>query len=166
MADYPLHLVRRRKLADGREVVVRPIRAEDELAERRFLEGLSPDTRRLRFPRGIDPVFLTRIDYDRHMAFVCEAADGAIVGNARYVVNPDARSCEFGVVVADNWRHSGIAQLLMEALFRAARARKLDTMEGLVLSENRDMLEFARALGFEAGAQPAEPALVRVVKKL
>ncbi len=165
MAYYPLHLVRRRKLADGREVVVRPIRAEDEAAERRFLEALSPETRRLRFPRGIDPVFLTRIDYDRHMAFACEW-DGQLVGNSRYVVNPDARSCEFGIVVSDDWRRSGIAQLLMEALFRAARARKLDTMEGLVLSENRDMLEFARALGFDASAEPAEPALVRVVKKL
>ena len=166
MADYPLHLVRRRKLADGREIVVRPIRAEDELAERRFLEALSPETRRLRFPQGIDPVFLTRIDYDRHMAFVGEAAHGAIVGNSRYVVNPDGRSCEFGIVVCDDWRHSGVAQLLMEALIRAARARKLDTMEGLVLSENRDMLEFARALGFDASAEPAEPALVRLVKKL
>lgn len=145
MADYPLHLVRRRKLADGREVVVRPMRAEDAAAEREFP---------------------TRVDYDRHMAFVCEAADGAIVGNARYVVNPDGRSCEFGIVVSDDWRHSGVAQLLMEALFRAARARKLDTMEGLVLSENRDMLEFIRALGFESSTEPADPAQVRVVKKL
>lgn len=144
MADYPLHLVRRRKLADGREVVVRPMRAEDAAAEREFL---------------------TRVDYDRHMAFACEW-DGHLIGHSRYVVNPDGRSCEYGIVVSDDWRHSGVAQLLMEALIRAARARKLDTMEGLVLSENRDMLDFARALGFEASAEPSDPALVRVVKKL
>jgi acetyltransferase len=141
------------------------MRVEDELAERRFLEALAPETRRLRFPRGIDLVFLTRLDYDRQMAFACEW-DGHLVGISRYVVNPDGRSCEFGMVVSDDWRHSGVAQLLMDALFRAAHARKLDTMEGLVLSENRDMLDFARALGFEASAEPADPALVRVVKKL
>ncbi len=171
MAEYPLHLARRRKLADGREVVVRPIRAEDAAAEREFLAHLTPASLRLRFHQHLPSTpaarveFLTRVDYDRHMAFACEW-DGHLVGNSRYVVNPDGRSCEFGIVVSDDWRHSGVAQLLMEALFRAARVRKLDTMEGLVLSENRDMLDFARALGFESSAEPADPALVRVVKKL
>lgn len=166
MAEYPLHLARRRRLADGREVTIRPIRDSDETAERRFLDALSPETRRLRFPQAIDPGLLAHVDYDRHMAFVCEAGDGAIVGNARYVVNPDARSCEFGIVVADGWRHCGVARLLMDALVRAAQARRLDTMAGLVLSENRDMLDFARALGFELTPDPREPALVRAARKL
>ena len=172
MAEYPLHLARRRMLADGRTVTIRPIRAEDEALERAFLDRLSPESRRLRFQHLVatPPAelvrFLTHVDYDRHMAFVCEAADGSLVGNARYVVNADQRSCEFGVVVADDWHHAGIAQLLMEALFRAARACKLDTMEGLVLSENRDMLDFAKLLGFELSTDPVKPALVRVVKKL
>jgi len=166
MAEYPLHLVRRRRLADGREVTIRPIRDADEPAERRFLESLSPETHRLRYPQSADPGLLTHVDYDRHMAFVCEAADGAIVGNARYLVNPDARSCEFGIVVADGWRRAGVARLLMDALVRAAQARRLDTMEGLVLSENRAMLDFARALGFALTPEPRDPSLVRVVKKL
>jgi len=42
MAEYPTHLVRRRRLADGRSLTLRPVRAEDAAAERRFLEGLSP----------------------------------------------------------------------------------------------------------------------------
>jgi acetyltransferase len=172
MADYPAHLARQRRLADGRAVTIRPIRAEDEAAERRFLEGLSPESRRLRFlgrvdaPAGKLVGFLTRVDYDRHMAFVCESADGEIVGNARYVVNADGRSCEFGVVVADAWRRTGVAQLVMDALIRAAQARRLETMEGLVMSENRDMLAFARSLGFELATDPAQPALVRAVRRL
>ncbi len=172
MADYPLHLVRRRRLADGKPVTIRPIRAEDRAAEQRFLAGLSPESRRLRFQHPVDPddasllEFLTRIDYDRHMAFVCEAADGAIVGNARYLVNPDGRSCEFGVVTAEDWRHGGVARLLMDALIRAAQARRLEAMAGLVLSENREMLDFSRALGFELSPDPAEPALMRAVKRL
>jgi len=39
-------------------------------------------------------------------------------------------------------------------------------MEGLVLRENRDMLRFVKALGFEATPDPAEPTLTRVEKKL
>lgn len=166
MAEYPLHLARRRRLADGREVMIRPMRAGDAAAERRFLEALSPEARRLRFPHAVDPDFLTHVDYDRHMAFVCEAGDGEIVGNARYLVNPDARSCEFGIVVADGWRHTGVARLLMDALVRAAQARRLDTMEGFVLSENREMIAFARALGFDLASDPHDPGLMRAVKKL
>jgi GNAT superfamily N-acetyltransferase len=66
--------------------------------------------------------FFTHIDYDRHMAFVCEH-EGRLVGEARYVANPGGDSCEFGVVIADDWHKSGIAGLLIEALIGAARAR-------------------------------------------
>jgi acetyltransferase len=175
MAEYPLHLVRQRRLADGRTVLIRPIRTDDEPAEREFFAGLSDEAKQLRFLKFVGTLneklihFFTHIDYDRHMAFVCEAAhDGRsrLVGEARYVANPDARSCEFGVVIADDWHKTGIAGLLMDALIRAARARGFETMEGLVLRENHDMLRFVKALGFEALPEPLEPTNVRVTLKL
>jgi len=171
MAEYPFHLEREQRLADGRSVLIRPIRAEDEPGERQFFERLSGETRSLRFMKYVASVsdklihFFTHIDYDRHMAFVCEHG-GRLVGEARYSANPDGRSCEFGVVIADDWHKSGIAGLLMDALIHAAQAGGFDTMEGLVLRENRAMLRFVRALGFELEPQPYEPALVRVVKRL
>lgn len=175
MAEYPLHLARKRTLADGRVVTIRPIRADDEVPTRDFYDHLSPESRQMRFMKYVKALsdklihFFTHIDYEKHMAFVCEAeVDGrpALVGEARYVANPDGRSCEFGVVIADDWHKSGIAGQLMEALIRAARANRLDTMEGLVLRENRDMLRFVRALGFEAAPDPVESTLMRAVKKL
>ena len=108
--------------------------------------------------------FFTHIDYDRHMAFVCEH-EGRLVGEARYVANPDGRSCEFGVVIADDWHHSGIAAALMEALLDAARARGFETMEGLVLRPTAHAA-FRDGLGFEAQPEPYEPTMVRVVKRL
>jgi acetyltransferase len=170
-AAYPAHLLRHRRLADGRTVVVRPVRPDDEAAERAFFAALSPETLRLRFQRFSGALteellrFYTHIDYDRHMAFVCEF-EGRLVGEARYVANPGTRGCELGIVVADDWHHTGIAQLLIDALMRAAHAHGFETLEGLVLAENRDMLDFVRVLGFEIEAMPQEPALVRVVKKL
>jgi acetyltransferase len=170
-AAYPAHLARQRRLANGATVLVRPVRPEDESAERDFFAALSENTRRLRFQRFTGAItdellrFYTRIDYDRHMAFVCQA-DGRLVGEARYVANPGTRSCELGIVVADDWHHTGIAQLLLDALMRAAHARGFETMEGLVLAENRDMQDFVRELGFEVEPMPEEPSLVRVVKKL
>jgi acetyltransferase len=167
--------VRRRALADGRTVLIRPIRADDEPQTRDFFGHLSEESRQRRFMKFVKSLsdkmihFFVHIDYEKHMAFVCEAeVDGrpALVGEARYVANPDGRSCEFGVIIADDWHGSGIAGLLMEALIRAARAQRFDTMEGLVLRDNHDMLKFVRALGFEASADPVESTLMRVEKKL
>jgi len=175
MAEYPAHLARERQLADGRVVLIRPVRADDESREREFLSRLSDETRQLRFMKYVRAIsdrlvhFFTHIDYDRHMAFVCDAKGapgGDLVGEARYLANPDGRSCEFGIVIADNWHGSGIAGLLMDALIRAAQARGLETMEGLVMHENREMLHFVKALGFEVEQIPEDPKTVRVVKKL
>jgi len=173
--EYPAHLARERQLADGRVVLIRPVRADDESREREFLSRLSAETRQLRFMKYVGAIsdrlvhFFTHIDYDRHMAFVCDAKGapgGDLVGEARYLANPDGRSCEFGIVIADNWHGSGIAGLLMDALIRAAQARGLETMEGLVMHENREMLHFVKALGFEVEQIPEDPKTVRVVKKL
>jgi acetyltransferase len=171
MADYPAHLERSRHLADGRRVTIRPIRPQDEPGEHEFFDRLSQEAKRFRFLKLAETVneklihFFTHIDYDRHMAFVCEH-EGRLVGEARYVANPDGRSCEFGVVVADDWHHSGIAAALMEALLDAARQHGFETMEGLVLGSNTAMLHFVRMLGFDAQRQPYEPTMVRVVKRL
>ena len=176
MADYPSRLVQERRLLDGRKVVIRPVRADDDLLERDFLSsGVSGESRYLRFHKWVGAPsdklihFLTEIDYERHMAFICihgQGADAEVAGEARYVVNPDGKSCEFGVVIADAWRKSGVAGLLMEALIRVARERGLTSMEGLVLRNNPPMLRFARALGFEVHSVPEDPTTLRIVKTL
>jgi GNAT superfamily N-acetyltransferase len=160
-----------RVLADGRELTVRPITVRDEPAERRFFARLSPRTLRLRFHKWANAVneglirFYTHIDQDRHLAFVCEHA-GEIVGEARCVAHPGGASCELGIVVADDWHHTGIAQLLMRVLIDAARAHGYGSIEGLVLAENADMLEFVKTLGFDVEPMAQEPGTVRVLKRL
>jgi acetyltransferase len=175
MAAYPAHLARERRLDDGRVVLVRPIRPEDEAEERRFFAGLSDEAKRMRFMKFVKEVSeklihsFTHIDYEKHMAFVCEARNDAaphLVGEARYAAIPGTQSCEFGVVIADAWHKSGIAGLLMAALIQAARDQGYETMEGMVLRENAEELRFARALGFEPAASPDDPTTVRVVKRL
>jgi acetyltransferase len=170
-ADCAAFREREHRLADGRIVTVRPIRPDDEAALAAFYGTLSERTRHLRFQQFTGALnaalmrFYTHIDYDRHMAFVCEY-QGAIVGDARYVANAGMRSCELGIVLADDWHHTGVAQLLMRALEDAARERGFERIEGLVLAENADMLGFVKELGFDAEQMTLEPTLVRVVKRL
>ncbi|MGZ5139145.1 MAG: N-acetyltransferase family protein, partial [Burkholderiales bacterium] len=113
--------------------------------------------------------FLTDIDYDRHLALVCVAHEGnteRIVGEARYVVNPDGKTCEFAIVIADAWHKTGVAGLLMHELIAAAREHGLETMESPVLALNWDMLRFAHGFGFEVRHVPNELSVVQIAKRL
>ena len=175
MAEYPAHLAREHRLADGRVVTIRPIRHDDEAPERNFLDHLSQDTWYLRFHKFVAAPseklvhFLTDIDYDQHMAFVCTVQGGGkeeVVGEARYVVIPHSRKCDFGIMIADEWHKTGIAGLLMETLIRVARDQGLEAMEGLVLASNVTMLRFARALGFRVEPMTDDPTTRLIVKRL
>ncbi len=175
MAEYPAHLIVRRRLRDGRRVTIRPIRSDDDLLEREFVQRLSGETRYLRFQKWVHSPsdrlihFLTQVDYDRHLALVCVFevdGDEEVVGEARYVADAGGENCELGIVIADAWQKSGIAGLLMDALLGAARARGLKRMDGAVLSTNREMLRFVRALGFEVQPVPEDRTMVRIVKTL
>jgi acetyltransferase len=174
-AQYPSHLVREHRLFDGRSVTIRPIRADDAERVRGFLNATSEESRYKRFKKWVHAPsnnlvhFFTDIDYDRHLALVCTSAGGTdeeIVGEARYIANPDGKSCEFGVLIEDSWRKSGIAGLLMEALIRAAGDGGFAVMEGFVLASNRAMLRFAHALGFAVEPMAGDLTTLRIQLRL
>lgn len=154
---YPAHLVHSQVLADGSVVTIRPIRPEDAVMERDFVNGLSDQSKYLRFMYTMDEITpemlsrFTQIDYDRDMAFIAVDEKGdqpRQVGVARFGSLPDERSCEFAIVVGDQWRGRGLAGTLMGELIGAAREAGLETMLGTTLAENRPMLKLAATLGF------------------
>ena len=116
-------------LADGGEIVIRPIAPGDEeelaagfshlgaLTRYRSLaeSGVSLTARQL--------ASLTEIDHSSHEALVAlDAADGEGIGIARYVRHSDdPRWAELACTVTDAWQRRGVASALMERL--AARAR-------------------------------------------
>jgi acetyltransferase len=172
---YPLQLIRTHGLWDGRTVTIRPIRADDAERMREFLAETSGDSRYKRFQKWVEAPrdnllrYLTNIDYDRHMAFVCSVAhdgDEELVGEARYAAPPTGNRCELGIIVRDSWHKSGIAGLLMEALIRAARDRGFEMMEGVVLTTNRAMLRFAQAMGFVVEPMDDDRGSLRIVMNL
>ncbi|MBK7664540.1 MAG: bifunctional acetate--CoA ligase family protein/GNAT family N-acetyltransferase [Sterolibacteriaceae bacterium] len=163
---YPSQLMQVWKLPDGQEITIRPIRPEDADLEVEFVKGLSPETRYFRFMstvRELAPPMvarLTQIDYDREMAFIATIAreDGSELelGVCRYAVNADQESCEFAVVVADNWQRRGLARKLMGVLIETARDRGLKYMNGMFLSNNERMLRFVQGLGFVLSNDPED----------
>jgi acetyltransferase len=172
---YPAHLVGTWQPSGGPLVTVRPIRPEDAEMEKAFVARLSPESRYFRFMdtlRELTPAMLvrfTQIDYDREMAFVATVAGAAgeeEIGVSRYVTNPDAESCEFAIVIADDWHRKGLGRRLMTQLIDVARARGLRSMLGHVLAENRGMLSLCQGLGFVIGDSPEGPMLKRATLAL
>ncbi|HEV8647674.1 MAG TPA: GNAT family N-acetyltransferase [Burkholderiales bacterium] len=172
---YPVELVQSWALRDGTRIVIRPIRPEDRQIEKDFVRHLSDESRYFRFfnaLRDLSETALTRftqVDCDREMALIaviCENGRETEIGVARYAVNPDGRSCEFAIVVADAWQREGIGSKLMNSLLEAARRRGLETMEGWVLSGNTRMLALTDGLGFTIDANAGDPSLRHVVKNL
>lgn len=172
---YPTELVAQWALADGTTVEARPIRPEDAELEQRFVRNLSDRSRYFRFMnsvRELTPAMLmrfTQIDYDREMAFVVvrsgEGGDEE-VGVARYVTNPDGRTCEFAVVVADAWQQKGIGRRLLETLITVARSRGLEVMVGHILATNEPMLALCKRLGFRIGDHPQDSMVRRATLAL
>ena len=172
---YPAQLVREHRLFDGRTVTIRPIRADDSDRVRVFLTASSEESRYKRFHKWVHAPsdnlvhFLTDIDYDRCLALVCTVLHGSdeeIVGEARYVANADGKSCDFGLLIENSWRKTGIAGLLMETLIEGARDQGFAVIEGIVLASNTAMLRFAHELGFEVELVPGDRTTMRIYRRL
>jgi acetyltransferase len=173
---YPSALEFPLVLPDGQAATIRAIRPEDAEIERDFVHRLSEQSRFLRFMFGLQdltPAMLakfTQVDYDRELALivVVRLPDGREqqIGVARYITLPDEESCEFAIVVSDEWQGKGVARQLFRRLIDVARERRLKIMTGITLRENARMIDLARSYGFETRADTDEPELVRMTLAL
>jgi len=172
---YPAHLVEELQLNDGTDIVIRPIRPEDAEMEANFVRDLSTESKYFRFMNSVQElsqemlVRFTQIDYHNEMALVAvkPTANGEEqIGVARYTTNLDKKSCEFALVVADQWRGKGIAHHLMQRLMKIARNRDLEKIEGQVLAANFRMLELMESLRFKISNSEEDSSIKQVEAQL
>ncbi len=171
---YPAHLVESRRLPEGTHIVIRPMHPDDDALERTFINGLSSETRynRLLSGRKLTPEEirrLTRIDYEREMAFVAVVADGrqaSAIGVARYVRDAAGAGAEFAIVVADAWQRKGVGTLLLGTLLAQAHAAGIERLHGIRLATNEAMHQLARKLGFATIIDPQDATVRQIAKTL
>ena len=165
---YPAHLVKQVQLNDGTDIVIRPIRPEDAEIEAEFIRGLSKESKYFRFMNAIQElsqemlVRFTQIDYHNEMALIAVRPTGSgeeQIGVARYTTNLDKKSCEFALVVSDQWRGRGIAHHLMTRLMQIARDRDLELIEGQVLGNNVKMLALMKSMNFQITNDVEDPSV-------
>jgi acetyltransferase len=169
---YPRELEETVKIGSLGDVLLRPIRPEDEARHYAFLDQLTPEDVRFRFFGQIRQLphsqmaRLTQIDYDREMAFIAVGPDGDTLGVVRTMTDPDNHATEFAIVVRSNLKGQGLGGVLMTKMIDYCRARGTRLMEGQVLRENRRMRGFVASLGFEERDIDDEPEVVSVVLDL
>ena len=163
------------RLANGRDVLIRPIRPEDAVPLRAGFSLLEPDEVRQRFLFPMKEMSqeqaerLTRPNTRREFALVAaeplppgEALVGAV---ARVAVDDDGHAGEFAILVSHYINGMGLGRHLMRRLVRWAKGRKLERLYGDVLESNQPMQSLAHSLDFRR--EPGQsPGLVRMVLDL
>jgi acetyltransferase len=157
ITPYPTRYVTPWRLSDGTEVILRPIRPEDEPMEAELLTTASAETLRGRFFENQTDVThemlvrFTNIDYDREMAIVAElttAKKKRIIGVARLMGESDRGRGEFAVLVHDDFQERGLGFKLTDTIIGIAQEKGLREISGYVDSNNRRMLRVVSELGF------------------
>ncbi len=181
---YPTAHEREWPMKGGGQYTVRPIHPDDADMLQAFVRGLSEESRYFRFASTMPELparmlaRYTLIDYDREMALVAVLKerqtheDGSIteseriIGVSRYITNPDQTSCEFSLAVADGFAGQGLGTRLMLAIIDFARGKGLSEIIGLILANNRRMLELMTHLGFSLAHFPEDPSFRLASKAL
>ncbi len=152
-ADYPTSREADVVLRDGSTVHVRPVRREDDAALTVFFEGLTPESRGLRFfsaaanvageaERAVD------VDYaDRYGLIATRGEDFSLVGQAGYA-RISHETAEVAFAVADVMQGRGLATILLAHLAEVAHDRGITAFEAEVLPENHRMIAVFRDSGF------------------
>lgn len=165
---YPTDLEDTVQLKNSKEMLIRPIKAEDELKLRSFFDRFDAESLRLRFFYSrlkfehIELATMSQIDYQREMVFVAIDAD-QIQGEMRIWWDINRDELEFAIMVAPEFQGSGLAGQLMVKTFAYAQARGVATIVADVLPENSAMLGLGKRFGFVAHQ---EEDLIKLIKKM
>ena len=144
---------------DGCQVLLRPIRPEDEPQHREFFNQLDPEDRYFRFfatirePAHSELARFTQIDFDREMAFIAtrsnEQGRAETWGVVRSVADPDNQQAEVAIIVRSDLKGRGLGRILLDKMIRYCHSRGTAELTGETLRSNYRMLALAKNLGFE-----------------
>ncbi len=160
---YPSQYVANWKLKNNAQVIVRPIRPEDEPLLVKFHETLSEESvyyryfSQLKLDQRVAHERLTRMcfnDYNREIALVAEHKD-AKTGNrellavGRLTKAHGLNEAEFALIVSDRFQGQGLGTELLKRLVQIGRDEKLDRITANMLPENHAMHHVSKKVGFK-----------------
>lgn len=172
---YPVQYVSPWTTKDGTTVVIRPIRAEDELLMRGFHAALSDRTLYMRYLSS--PELSSRItherlarmthnDYDREIALVVEGevnGEKAILGVARLSkLSGTEDEARFTMLIGDAFQGKGLGLELTTRIIQVGRDEKIKRIIALMSPDNHAMEKLCRATGFTSFEIDPENKMLKV----
>ncbi|HVT28191.1 MAG TPA: bifunctional acetate--CoA ligase family protein/GNAT family N-acetyltransferase [Lacipirellulaceae bacterium] len=155
---YPEEYIRDVTLKDGTNVLLRPIRPEDEPLWHEHLKHCSQRSIWQRFRylfKKSTHEMATRfcfVDYDRTMAIVAEIERNdqrEIIGVARLVADADHRSAEFAILLADEWQGRGLGNILTDYAFEICSMWGINRVYAETTIDNQPMQKILRRQNFK-----------------
>ncbi len=174
LRPYPEEFVRRARMRDGTEITLRPIKPEDEPLWLALLASCSRESIYSRFRYFFfwqSHEVASRycyIDYDRELAIVAEAGQGAerkLVGVGRLVAEPGRPAAEYAVLVQDAWQDKGLGGLLTDYCLGIARQWGVRALTAITTTDNPRMVAVFEKRGFRI-VNDLATSLVEVSKDL
>jgi len=159
---YPIQYATPWKMKDGTDVMIRPIRPEDEPLMVKFHEALSERSMYLRYFHATKLsqqvahdrlVRMCFLDYDREISLLVErdapvAGEAEILGVGRLSRLHGSNTAEVAVLVRDQFQRRGMGVELMRRLIVVAREEGIASLHAYLLQENVEMQALIRKLGF------------------
>jgi acetyltransferase len=157
ITPYPKKYETLWKLRDGRTVILRPIKPEDEPLWLEMFQNFSEESIRYRFFQILkDTPHETRvrycnIDYDREIAIVPELTEDGrrkILGVARVSIEPDGKKGEIAFIVADPWQGLGLGTKMVDYALEICKDMKIETVYAIILPDNYRAISLMKKMGF------------------
>jgi acetyltransferase len=155
---YPEKYIKKTALPDGTNVMLRPIKPEDEPLWLEMLGSCSKETIYSRFRYFFHweaHEIATRycfIDYDREIAIVAEITEGEkkqIAGIGRLIADPDHETVEYAILIADTWQQKELGNLITDFCLDIAGKWNLKRIVAQTTTDNNRMIAVFKKRGFE-----------------
>ncbi len=157
ISPYPKEYITEFTMNDGKKVLLRPIKPEDEHMEGEMFTKFSEQTQRFRFFELISDIShdmlirYTQNDYDREIAIIAEIEERGkkkMIGVARIIADAYNESAEFAIVVADPWQNKDLGNRMADYVLEIAKKRGIGKIYASFLRDNVIMRNMLRKRGF------------------
>jgi acetyltransferase len=144
-------------LKNGQEVLLRPIKPEDEPMWLEMFQSFSDESIRYRFFQMLKDtphevrVRYCNIDYDREVAIVAEIVENGkrkILGVTRLSIESDEKKSEIAFIVSDYWQGLGLGTKMVDYTLDIAKEMGIESVFAIMLQDNYRALSLAKKMGF------------------
>jgi len=158
LRPYPESLIKPAKLKDGTEIILRPIKPEDEPLWLELLGSCSKESiyHRFRYDFYFDSHEIASqfcfIDYDREIAIVAEVEQEGrkkLIGVGRLIADPDVEMMEYAILITDAWQKKELGYTLTNYCMEIAKSRGIKKLAAETTKDNKPMISVFRKLNFK-----------------